>query len=512
MRIGGAFLSGMILATPYPGKGRAWYNDLAGSAHELRGSRQEVHMRRTAEIVFAAARAALPAVVSARRESHLILHLLALTLAMLLAACAGAAVIVVNQAGGGDFLTVQEGVDAAANGDTVQVMAAFYTEQVVVDGKCLTFEGSGPSGTAIFWDGAGPTLEFINTPSPGWSHVRNINFARSFDAASGAAAHASGTDRDRLVDTVRWTGSMVVFDGAVINGGAIGVADVENHMVDTGVSSHGSTFDWLIVAGDRYCTIDESFVFEGARFSGWYEDAMTMAVPFVTTTDSYYGSLELPMLCYLSSFQDSIDQLEISGASETSCTASFQECGIGNTFIRNDNTVAFYGCTVNEMAHTWSTYPGFRLTLEGCLIGYFSLISQAGDVRFVHNTFDGWFYCQLDDDVPGSAMRSNVFTDYTQIIAEGGAGGDPRLPVTHNLFMDDETYVTALYDSLFTNLWYEDPRFCSYSPDRGIEDCSPCIGAAHDGGIIGAFGIGCDCTLVNAVEEMSWGAIKALYR
>ncbi len=451
-------------------------------------------MRRTANAVSPGA--------SARRASHLVPPL-ALLLALALTTCAGASVIVVDQAGGGDYLTVQEGVDAAVNEDTVQVMAGWYAEQVVVDGKCVTFEGSGPSGTAVFWDGAGPTLEFLNTPSPYRSYVRNINFGHSFDAGAG---------RGRQVHTVEWTGSTVIFDGAVINGGAIGLADVVSHIVHTGIESYQSTFDWMIVAGDEDCIIEETNVFELAEFSGWYEDFMTMGELTVTSSGSSFEELYLLMLCNFTGGGDTVGRFEVEGTFETSCTAEFTGCGIGDAVMWGDNAISFYDCVVDNVSHFWSSYPDFRLTMEYCLVNGFDMIADYGNCRLIHNTFDEWFYCQLDDDVPGSAIRSNVFTYYTSIIAEGVPGSEPRLPVTHNLFKHVETHVTALYDSLFTNLWYEDPRFCEWSPEHGIEDCSPCIGAAHDGGIIGAFGIGCDCTLVNAVEETSWGAIKALFR
>lgn len=459
-------------------------------------------MRRTANAVTPAAPASSvqsTSLVSPLGRVPFLAITLTVVMTFVLAASVGATVIVVDQSGGGDYLTVQEGVDAAASRDTVRVMGGWYQERVVVDGKCLTIEGSGPSVTAVFWDGAGATLEFVNTPTPYWSHVRNINFAHSFDAARGG---------DRQVHTVEWTGSTVTFDGAVINGGAIGIADVANHLVYTGVSSYGSTFDWLIVAGYRDFTIDETIVFEGARFSGWYEDPVTMGSCFVTSMNSSYGWLELPMLCYLSSYWDSIGRLEIEGTFETSCTAQFLDADIGEASLQNENDVAFYDCVVDQMSRHGPSYPGFRLTLEGCLVEYFSLIAEEGDLRFIHNTFPGWFYCQPNDPGPSSAIRSNIFVSYTTIHAE--SGGSPVLPVTHNLFMDEDTYVTALPDSLLANIWFEDARFCP--GEYTVEDCSICIGHAHDGGIIGAFGVGCDCTLVNAVEERSWGAIKALYR
>ncbi len=470
-------------------------------------------MRRTANAVF-------PAAPAPRSRRSSIRRFLLPVLMMVLATSASATVIIVDQAGGGDYLSVQEGVDAAAGGDTVRVMGGWYAERVVVDGKCLTLEGSGPAGTAVFWDGPGATLEFVNTPSPHRSYVRNINFAHSFDAvvarpAGGPAAPGSGGSvgcvrrtRDRQVHTVVWTGSTVVFDAAVINGGAIGQADVGGFNVHTGVESHQSTFDWLIVSGDAGCVVEESIVFSAAEFSGWYQDFMTMGEQSVMSSGSWYEWLGLPMLCSFASVEDSLRNVWIEGSFETSCTAEFAACGIGDAVIRNDNTVSLYDCVVNELGHHWGSYPGFRLTMEGCLVGSFSLLSDTGDARLIHNTFDGWFYYDADEPSAGSAIRSNIFMDYTTI--NDGGSGEPTLPVTHNLFEHDETSVAALYDSLFTNLWYEDPRFCP--SERTVEDCSPCIGHAHDGGIIGAFGIGCDCTQVNAVEERSWGAIKALYR
>ena len=63
----------------------------------------------------------------------------------------------------------------------------------------------------------------------------------------------------------------------------------------------------------------------------------------------------------------------------------------------------------------------------------------------------------------------------------------------------------------FTDNISEDPLFCEeQTGDYTLQDCSPCLGAAHDGGDIGAFGEGCECDV--AVEDASWGRIKDLYR
>ncbi|MCK4512004.1 hypothetical protein KAW64_09705 [bacterium] len=58
----------------------------------------------------------------------------------------------VDWAGGGDFLTIQEGVDAASYGDVVNVLRGYYNERVLMkDGVSLI--GEGPDCTMI--DGSG---------------------------------------------------------------------------------------------------------------------------------------------------------------------------------------------------------------------------------------------------------------------------------------------------------------------------------------------------------------------
>jgi pectin methylesterase-like acyl-CoA thioesterase len=52
--------------------------------------------------------------------------------------------------GPGDFAHIQDAVDAALNGDTIDIAAGTYREQVTVNGKDLTFHGAG--------DGAGGTI------------------------------------------------------------------------------------------------------------------------------------------------------------------------------------------------------------------------------------------------------------------------------------------------------------------------------------------------------------------
>jgi len=61
-----------------------------------------------------------------------------------------ARVIKVDQAGSGDYLTIQEGVNVAKDGDVVLVFPGMYRESVLVKEKKITLMGSGAEATAIY--------------------------------------------------------------------------------------------------------------------------------------------------------------------------------------------------------------------------------------------------------------------------------------------------------------------------------------------------------------------------
>lgn len=71
--------------------------------------------------------------------------------------CIGAT-IYVDQSGGGDYTTINAGIDAAYTGDTIMVGPGEYTDPVVVD-KNLNIIGSGPKFTVIKSNTNGITVE-----------------------------------------------------------------------------------------------------------------------------------------------------------------------------------------------------------------------------------------------------------------------------------------------------------------------------------------------------------------
>ena len=50
---------------------------------------------------------------------------------------------------GGTYSRIQDAVDAAVNGDTIEIAAGTYREQVTVNGKDITLHGAGSGQTII---------------------------------------------------------------------------------------------------------------------------------------------------------------------------------------------------------------------------------------------------------------------------------------------------------------------------------------------------------------------------
>ena len=70
-------------------------------------------------------------------------------LALVLSQTSFAANHTVDAGGSGDFTTIQAAVDAASSGDTIEVTAGTYAENVSISAKTLSISGSGVQPFAV---------------------------------------------------------------------------------------------------------------------------------------------------------------------------------------------------------------------------------------------------------------------------------------------------------------------------------------------------------------------------
>lgn len=73
----------------------------------------------------------------------------ALLLCLCFSFCASAAVYTVDAAGGGDFVTISEAIEASWHGDTLLVSPGIYTEHLYFNSRAITVTGTDPDDPAV---------------------------------------------------------------------------------------------------------------------------------------------------------------------------------------------------------------------------------------------------------------------------------------------------------------------------------------------------------------------------
>ncbi len=151
--------------------------------------------------------------VAAKRRTFLPGRVLFLALALVFSSAgnAAAATIIVDWTGAGDYLTVQEGLEAAVNGDTVRVRSGTYTLPV---GTHLDFDGKAVRLTSV----SGPESTIIEGPEP-------YDFCVRFESGEAPFTRLNGFTLDGIL--VRIHGQCITdhfettfFCGRALNAGA----------------------------------------------------------------------------------------------------------------------------------------------------------------------------------------------------------------------------------------------------------------------------------------------------
>jgi pectin methylesterase-like acyl-CoA thioesterase len=89
--------------------------------------------------------------------------------------------------GQGDFATIQAAIDAAGNGDTIEIGAGAYREQLTIVGKNVTIQGAGagqtiiesPDAAALVANAIDTNSSRTNNPLPAGERERTEILARS---------------------------------------------------------------------------------------------------------------------------------------------------------------------------------------------------------------------------------------------------------------------------------------------------------------------------------------------
>jgi hypothetical protein len=452
--------------------------------------------------------------------------LLAFIVTMAASFPAHAVAIRVDAGGNGDYLTIQEGLDAASDGDTVLVASATY---------------SGAANTNLDFGGAAIVLIGETVPSlpviDGTNSARCFHFHSAEDttaivqgfviqnavADSGAGAFCEGGSSPKFVDCTFF------MNHATEAGGGIACRASSPVVIDChfdGNSSSGGAFPWggaVAFLGGSHARV------EGCDFAANSAAGLGGAVLCADSSPDFYSC-------------DITDNVAISGgggAYLSVSSASFQSCTFG----------ANQGGAMGGGMYTQSASP----FLKSCTFTGNVANGQGAGARFLYSSTPNLWRCTFVNNTTGAkggaiecALDANA-TIQNCTLAEnaaqqGGAGvccnsASPTITMSIIAFSQSgsallcesgtttsnpnitycDVYGNAGGDALCgsgSNSISWDPKFCDMAAGNvALCSNSPCVpGQQHNPGrLIGASGPGCgSCN--SLVEDRSWGSIKALYR
>jgi len=436
----------------------------------------------------------------------------ALALVVLLHSVAWSEVIRVDWAGVGDYATLQEGIAAAASGDTVLVSPGTYSGHM---NRNLDFAGvnmklistSGSSDTVIDCEFDGRALSVRNGESSetlvqGFTITRGLVRADTLDWLSGYGGgilcYASSPRFQDIIFMANSASSEPPDQG---KGGGLYVGWSTTSLVDcrfeentcfhgAGLTCHSSTVSLA------------SCVFEHNRAARWggavyfHGGALTAAnVDFTENEAEYGGAIKFRYLgsahvltdCF---FLDNTASHWGGAVASYMAQPTFLDCGFLDNSSRYDGVAI--GFSHNENGHVERcVFRQNTADQDGGVVSCYEASPTIRDCSFLANDCPGGGAVRCEAESSPSVVNA--------IIAENKAGSavycedDTCFPVTSYSCI----FANAAGDTLcgsYGNILYEDPLFCTATlPDWSLEDCSPCIGAGEGGTTIGAADAGCPC-------------------
>ena len=115
--------------------------------------------------------------------------------------------------GSGDFLTIQEGIDAAEPGTTVEVCPGIYDEDLVLEGKGLTVRSTDGSTSTVIQGSGTATVWQVRDTGDHPAAIEGFAIQGGLSEADGGGIHCDGAVLD--VSACFFTGNVGGFGGGV---------------------------------------------------------------------------------------------------------------------------------------------------------------------------------------------------------------------------------------------------------------------------------------------------------
>ena len=168
-------------------------------------------------------------------------------------AAANANIIRVDGSGGGDYLTIQEGIDAASYGDTVLVAPGTYPESILM--------GPGADGVVLVSE-AGPSVTVVDIEGVHWGSVvvcqgvGSETAIEGFSFTGGFTNERGGGIRCEFASP-RISGNVITDCRSEFEGGGIGAWFSDVHIINNTIHANSAT------DGGGISVVEGSAVIEG---------------------------------------------------------------------------------------------------------------------------------------------------------------------------------------------------------------------------------------------------------
>jgi len=425
-----------------------------------------------------------------------------LCLVTTMAAPAAPSTIRVDWSGQGDYVTIQEGIDAAVPGDTVLVAVGTYggpsNRDLDFGGKAIVLlSESGAEATVIDCEGAGRAFMF--------NHGETLDtIVRGFTITNGMAEHGGAVwCSNAMPDFVecRFLDNTADFGGAVYAG--LGASIYLEYCAFTGNLAHdygGAVYSHSAQPYIDYC----EFTSNSAGISGGAVSVKTGTVARILDCIFTSNAAQDGGAIYVGTFagqgSDEIDASLIGFSTFSGNTANRGGAIFFNSFSWvTTSWCTFVGNAATEGGAVYAqTDAQGSLTLQNCTL-VFNSAENGGGICSVGESSENGFLVTQTIIAMSTAGNSVYRGDWSPItidlsLAYGNDGGDQMSGATERVL-------------------YEDPLFCNvYAGDYNLCENSGCRAPNNPWGfLIGSHRQYCDpCT--SPVTRTTWGALKSMYR